>query len=181
MNNGHMNKHFTLTMKMAMVGVLCSAIFSACRKDSNKVDNTTPTSSTLTTDEDSLKYLMYRIMQVTYVDGGRNKQTDLPTYLWYSQVPQLDPSSSNYATAEDLLNTIKTYSKNASGTVLDRYSFLDRTGSLSTSLQNGMSETFNKISATGNYGMEVSYASDNTRSYLYIVYADKNSPAGKKG
>jgi C-terminal processing protease CtpA/Prc len=181
MNNEHMNKHFTLTMKMAMVGVLCSAIFSACRKDSNKVDNTTPTSSTVTTDEDSLKFLMYRIMQVTYVDGGRNKTTDLPTYLWYNQVPQLDPSSSNYATAEDLLNTMKTYSKNASGTALDRYSFLDRTGSLSSSLQNGMSETFNKISATGNYGMEVSYASDNTRSYLYIVYADKNSPAGKKG
>ncbi|TWV99766.1 hypothetical protein FEF09_15050 [Chitinophaga pinensis] len=30
--------------------------------------------------------------------------------------------------------------------------------------------------------MEVSYASDaNGKSYLYILYADKNSPAGKKG
>lgn len=176
-----MNKHFTLVMKMAVVSVLCSAIFSACRKDSNKVDNTTPTSSSVVSDEDSLKYLMYRIMQVTYVDGGRNKTTDLPTYFWYNQVPQLDPSSSNYATADDLLNTMKTYSKNSSGTVLDRYSFLDRTGSLSSSLQNGLSETFNKISATGNYGMEVSYASDGTNSFLYIVYADKNSPAGQKG
>jgi len=176
-----MNRHFTLAMKMVVVGVLCSAVFSACRKDSNKVDNTTPTSSTVVSDEDSLKYLMYRIMQVTYVDGGRNKTTDLPTYFWYNQVPQLDPSSSTYATADDLLNTMKTYSKNSSGTVLDRYSFLDRTGSLSSSLQNGLSETFNKISATGNYGMEVSYASDGTKSYLYIVYADKNSPAGQKG
>lgn len=176
-----MNKHFTLVMKMAVVSVLCSAIFSACRKDSNKVDNTTPTSSSVVSDEDSLKYLMYRIMQVTYVDGGRNKTTDLPTYFWYNQVPQLDPSNSNYATADDLLNTMKAYSTNSSGTVLDRYSFLDRTGSLSSSLQNGLSETFNKISATGNYGMEVSYASDGTNSFLYIVYADKNSPAGQKG
>ncbi|SDG81048.1 S41 family peptidase [Chitinophaga filiformis] len=177
-----MNKHFTLAMKMVVAGVVFSAVFSACRKkDSTKVDNTTPTSSTVVTDEDSLKYLMYRIMQVTYVDGGRNKTTDLPTYFWYTQVPQLDPSSSTYATADDLLSTMKTYSKNSAGTVLDRYSFLDRTGSLSSSLQNGLSETFNKVSATGNYGMEVSYASDGSKSYLYIVYADKNSPAGQKG
>jgi carboxyl-terminal processing protease len=176
-----MNKHFTLAMKVAIVGVLASAMLSACRKnDAGKVDNTTPTSSSVVTDEDSLKYLMYRIMQVTYVQGGRNKTTNLPTYLWYDQVPQLDPSSSNYASAEELLENIKSYSI-SNGQVLDRYSFLDRTGSLSASLEDGVSETFNKVSATGNYGMEVSYASEGNKTYLYIVYADKNSPAGKKG
>lgn len=166
---------------MVVVSMLCSAVFSACRKSDTKADNTTPTSSTVVSDEDSLKYLMYRIMQVTYVDEGRNTRTNLPTYFWYDQVPQLDPSASVYATAEDLLNAMKIYSKGSSGTVLDRYSFLDRTGSLSNSLQNGLSETFNKTSTTGNYGMEVSYASSGNKSYLYIVYADKNSPAGQKG
>ncbi|SFN52549.1 Peptidase family S41 [Chitinophaga sp. YR627] len=176
-----MNKHFTLAMKMAIVGVLGSAMLSACHKNDAKVDNSTPTSSSVVSDEDSLKYLMYRIMQVTYVDGGRNKTTNLPTYLWYNQVPQLDPSASIYATADDLLATMKTYSV-SNGQALDRYSFLDRTGSLSSSLQDGLSETFNKVSATGTYGMEVSYASDaNGKTYLYILYADKNSPAGQKG
>lgn len=177
-----MNKHFTLAMKMAIVGVLATAMFGACRKDNGgKADNTTTTSSPVVSDEDSLKYLMYRIMQVTYVDGGRNKNSDLPTYYWYNQVPVLDPSSANYATAENLLDAMKAYSKGSDGTALDRYSFLDRTGNLSSSLQDGLSETFNKVSATGNYGMEVSYASDGSKYYLYIVYADKNSPAGKQG
>jgi hypothetical protein len=176
-----MSKNVTLVMKVAIVGILCSAVFSACRKDSNKVDNTTPTASSVVSDEDSLKYLMYRIMQVTYVSGGRNKTTDLPTYLWYNQVPQLDPSSSTYAKAEDLLGAMMAYPKGSNGESVDRYSFLDRTGSLSSSLQDGLSETFNKVSATGNYGMEVSYASEGANSYLYIVYADKNSPAGQKG
>lgn len=176
-----MNKYFTLAVKVAIITVLSSAMLIACRKnDASKADNSTPTASSVVSDEDSLKYLMYRIMQVTYINGGRNKTTDLPTYLWYNQVPQLDPSSSNYASADNLLETMKSYSV-SNGQVLDRYSFLDRTGSLSSSLQDGLSETFNKVSATGNYGMEVSYASDGTKSYLYIVYADKNSPAGQKG
>lgn len=176
-----MNKHFTFAIKVAIIGTLCSSVFSACRKDSKKSDNSTTTSSTLTTDEDSLKYLMYRTMQVTYVDGGRNKTTDLPTYYWYDQVPVLDPSSSTYSTADDLLETMKSYATGSGTSVLDRYSFLDREGSLSTSLQDGVSEFGNKISATGNYGLEVSYASDGSKTYLYILYADKNSPAGVKG
>lgn len=176
-----MNKQFTFVVKVAVIGALCSSVFSACKKDSKKADNTTTTSNTLTSDEDSLKYLMYRTMQVTYVDGGRDKTTDLPTYYWYNQVPVLDPSSSTYSTADDLLETMKGYSTGTGSTVLDRYSFLDRDSSLSSSLQDGVSEFGGKISATGNFGMEVSYASDGSKTYLYILYADKNSPAGVQG
>ncbi|MBW8684450.1 S41 family peptidase [Chitinophaga rhizophila] len=176
-----MIRHFTIAAKVALVGIFCSVLLYACRKnDAGKIDNTTPTSSSVVSDEDSLKYLMYRIMQVTYINGGRNKTTDLPTYLWYNQVPQLDPSSNSYTSAEDLLQAIKGYAV-TNGELMDRYSFLDRTGDLSNSLQDGLSETFNKVSATGNFGMEVSYASDGNQSFLYIVYADKNSPAGKQG
>jgi C-terminal processing protease CtpA/Prc len=179
-----MNKSFTsVTLRVALVSVFCSSIFVACRKDSKSGDNTggnVPT-TTAVTDEDSLKYLMYHTMQVSYVDGGRSTTTSLPTYYWYSQVPVLDPVSSTYATADALLEVMKTYSKGTGSTALDRYSFLDRTGSLSSALQDGVSEVNRKVSATGTYGMEVSYASDGTKSYLYILYADKNSPAGLQG
>ncbi|SFE77293.1 Peptidase family S41 [Chitinophaga sp. CF118] len=179
-----MNRSFTsVALRVALVSAFCSSMFVACRKDtkSSQDNNGTGTTTTAVTDEDSLKYLMYRTMQVTYVDGGRNTTTTLPTYYWYSNVPTLDPVSSTYVTAEDLLTVMKTYSKGTGSTALDRYSFLDRTGDLSTALQDGVSEVNPKVSATGSYGMEVSYASDGTKTYLYILYADKNSPAGLQG
>jgi len=96
---------------MLMVSLLCSIIFFSCRKDSTAPknddnNNTGGGTASSTTDEDSLKYLMYRIMQVTYADGGRNASNGLPTYYWYNQVPGLDPFSTNYSTAEQLLSTI---------------------------------------------------------------------------
>src|SRR4051812_28999947 len=180
-----MNKSYTsVTLRVVLISAFCSSVFVACRKDSKSGtdgNGSTTTTSTAVTDEDSLKYLMYHTMQVSYVDGGRSTNTSLPTYYWYSQVPVLDPANSTYATADDLLEVMKTYSKGSGSTALDRYSFLDRTGSLSSALQDGVSEVNKKISATGTLGMEVSYASDGTKTYLYILYADKNSPAGLQG
>lgn len=180
-----MNRSFTsVAFRVVLISTFCSSVFVACRKDSKSGTDTTGgtgTTTTAVTDEDSLKYLMYHTMQVSYVDGGRSTTTSLPTYYWYSQVSTLDPVSSTYATADALLEVMKTYSKGTGTTALDRYSFLDRTGSLSSALQDGVSEVNKKISATGSLGMEVSYASDGTKTYLYILYADKNSPAGLQG
>jgi C-terminal processing protease CtpA/Prc len=181
-----MNKSFTsVAFRAALVSAFCSSMFMACRKDNKSGDNSggnTGITTTAVTDEDSLKYLMYHTMQVSYVDGGRSTNTSLPTYYWYSQVPVLDPVSSTYATADALLEVMKTYSKGSGSTALDRYSFLDRTGSLSSALQDGVSEVNRKVSATGTYGIEVSYAADaDNNTYLQILYADKNSPAGLKG
>lgn len=182
-----MSKYFTSTIpRVALVSVVCISLFMACRKESKLTpqepapDSTA--SSTARSDEDSLKYMMYRIMQVTYVNNGRNTTTTLPTYFWYSQVPSLDPFSSDYGTADVLLEAMKAYPKNAGNGMLDRYSFLDRTGSLSNKLQNGVSETNFKGSANGDFGMEVSFALDaDSKSHLFILYADKNSAAGKQG
>ena len=60
-------------------------------------------------DADSLKYLMYNYMQVTFIDGGRDTSYDLPTYYWYKSVPKLNPLSSEYDSAEVLLNKIPAY------------------------------------------------------------------------
>jgi carboxyl-terminal processing protease len=181
-----MNRSFTsVTLSIALFGAL---VFVACRKDNNSGNTTPPptgdTTSVARTDEDSLKYLMYRIMQVTYEDGGRDTRSTLPTYYWYSNVPALNPLSSSYAKAEDLLEVMKGYAKGGTSASLDRYSFLDRTGSLSSALEDGVSEKINnpRLSATGTYGMEVTFAMDGSyKTHLEILYADKNSPAGLKG
>lgn len=180
-----MNKHFTL----ALLCVLTGGLFTACHKDGKDRgdgnSNSTGGGTTAVTDEDSLKYLMYHTMQVSYVDGGRSTNTNLPTYYWYSQVPQLDPVSSAYSTADTLLEVMKRYSTGpGSSTPLDRYSFLDRTGDVSSQLQDGVSELGKKISGSGSLGLEVTYAyrdESETTTDLYVLYADKNSPAGKQG
>ncbi|WP_440133852.1 S41 family peptidase [Chitinophaga sancti] len=178
-----MNKRFTLAV--LITGTMCAGFFSACKKESKAGSTTTTTTGTATSDEDSLKYLMYNTMQVSYVDGGRSTTTSLPTYYWYSNVPTLNPLSSTYANADSLLERMKAYAVGSGSTVLDRYSFLDRTGSLSSSLQDGVSGSLKKVAATsGDYGMEVTYVyADATRTttYLYVLYVDKNSPAGQAG
>ncbi|MCK7556132.1 S41 family peptidase [Chitinophaga sedimenti] len=168
----------------AVIIIASGFLFTACKKDKSSGSekaNTSASSGTALSSEDSLKYLMYHTMQTTYVKGGRDKSTSLPTYYWYSQVPSIDPLSSSYANADVLLARMASYPKDASGNSLDRYSFLDRTGALSSALQDGISEFGQKISATGDYGMEVSYASDGTKTYLYVLYADKNAPAYTQG
>ncbi|UCJ05979.1 hypothetical protein KTO58_20145 [Chitinophaga pendula] len=154
---------------------LSAVIFTACKKDSKsdpQPGNPDPVNNTAKSDEDSLKYLMYRTMQVSYVSGGRSTTTDLPSYYWYTQVPAIDPFSATYAKAEDLLSAMI---NKVSPT--DRYSFLDRTGSLANKLQNGISQDA-APGEGGSYGMEVTYALDQSnKSHLMVLYTDKNGPA----
>jgi hypothetical protein len=160
-----------------MIFFSCSKKDKTAPQDNDNNNGGGPTSST--TDEDSLKYLMYRIMQVTYADGGRNASNGLPTYYWYNQVPGMDPFSTTYSTADNLLSTMISYPQ-LNGQKIDRYSFLDRTGSLANKLQNGVIEKTQDVS--GSFGMEVTYARDqNNNSHLLVLYADKNSPAGVQG
>jgi len=169
------------SIPVIMVSLLCSSIFISCKKDAQEDGNNNNNggNTTARTDEDSLKYLMYRIMQVTYADGGRNADKGLPTYYWYGQVPALDPFSSSYSTGEHLLSTMMTFPEE-NGTRLDRYSFLDRTGSLANKLQNGVVEKTS--GSTGSFGMEVTYAADQSgNTYLMVLYTDKHSPAGQRG
>lgn len=177
-----MRKHFFKPgLPLLLMSLLCSSAFFSCKKDSTAPSDgsNTGNNGTARTDEDSLKYLMYRIMQVTYASGGRDAAKGLPTYYWYNQVPATDPFSATYATAEDLLKNMISYPKQ-NGTALDRYSFLDRTGSLANKLENGIIEKTNGTS--GSLGLEVTYALDqNNKSHLIVMYADKNSPAGVQG
>lgn len=154
------------------------AATSACSKkdkgsNSNTGGNTTGTVNT----EDSLKYRMYRNMQVDFFDvnGGE----DAPGYFWYKSVPSLNPYSSSYAKADDLLSAMKGYAINpATNSAYDRYSFLDRDSTISTQLQDGQVETTQAV--TGDFGLEIAFAADPSGGvHTLVLYADKNSPAGK--
>lgn len=166
--------------------MLMSSVFFSCKKkDHTKPDTQNPPGDTTiltSVEEDSLKYLMYNIMQVSFVDGGRNSAYDLPTYYWYQQVPDFQPFSSQYATAEDLLSAMTSYPQ-WNGKKVDRYSFLDRTGNVANQIQNGVIDgVFSGLGSKGDFGMEVSFAKDSRGHIaLQVLYADKNSPAGLKG
>ena len=152
--------------------ILASSV-SSCKKNKGDSTPTTPTTPKALSDADSLKYLMYRIMEVSFVDNGRDSTYDLPSYYWYNQVPKLDPLSSAYDSADVLLAKIKTYPINPNtGKLFDKYSFLDH-GQVAGEIQQGVG---------GDLGMQVTYAKDNTgKTFLYVLFADKNSPAGQVG
>lgn len=161
-----MNKLFFKKLSFVILIALSASVsFTSCKKN----NDVTPI---VNSDEDSLKYLMYNIMQKSLVDGGRDVTYDLPTYYWYSSVPKLDPFSSTYKTANDLLDNMQNYAINPqTGKPFDKYSFLDN-GKVSDEIQGGVA---------GDFGMEVSYASDGTNYMLFVLFADKNSPAGLQG
>ena len=165
-------KHLFVFLFIGITG----SIISSCKKDhSNGNTNPPPVDSTnlQLSNADSLKYLMYNTMQVSYIDGGRDTTFDLPSYYWYNSVPKIDPLSTSYDSADILLAKMKTYAINpTTGKPYDKYSFLDH-GQVAGEIQQGVA---------GDLGMEVSYARDNQgHFYLYVLFADKNSPAGKAG
>lgn len=164
-------KNLGIFLAFAFVGSMIS-----CKKDHSN-PTPTPGDSTIapltSNDADSLKYLMYNTMQMSFIDGGRDTSFDLPTYYWYESIPRLNPFSSMYDSADGLLNRMKTYAINTStGRPYDKYSFLDR-GEVAGEIQQGVA---------GDLGMQVTYARDKDGNIsLYVLYADKNSPAGKAG
>lgn len=161
------------SVRFLSVLVLLAAIsFSACKKDKSG-DPEPPDPPTALSDADSLKYLMYHIMQISFLEGGRDMDYNLPTYYWYKAVPELDPLSDTYEDAQDLLNYMKTFAINpASGKAFDKYSFLDD-GQVADEIQQGVA---------GDKGLDVTYAYDaDDNIVLVVLYAGKNSPAGQAG
>lgn len=169
-------KKVTLKHLCIFLAIACMGSMVSCKKDhTNPTPNPVDSTGTLSSnDADSLKYLMYNIMQRTIFDGGRDTSFDLPSYYWYNSVPKLNPLSSLYDSAGVLLNKMKTYAINPStGKPYDKYSFLDQ-GAVAGEIQQGVA---------GDIGMQVAYAGDGTpqNTALFVLFADKNSSAGKAG
>lgn len=146
-------------------------IFSCKKKPGTGDDDPNPPQGKELSDSDSLKYLMYQVMQKTIIDDGRDKTTNYPLYYWYDKVPALNPLSSEYKDAETLLERMKSYTKDSKGKDLDRFSFLDD------------GTVVGEIGGTaGDIGMQATYVRLSDKDILPVVlFTDKNSPAGQAG
>lgn len=148
-----MNKIFHLK---AIIAFCLSVVFLySCRKDTPIGPVDKPERGTSM--EDLLKDSVY---SETYY-----------LYLWQDQLPaygSMNPRE--FKTAEDLLENLKTYSKDHTGKQLDmNYSFLDRSGAVKESFEGGMS---------GSFGFDVRYNNDED---LYVKQVFSTSPAGQAG
>lgn len=91
-------------------------------------------------------------------------------YLWQDQLPAWNSfKPDQYKTAEEVLEALKGYAKDPNGKLFDRFSFLDRTGQVNASIQEGLS---------GSFGFDVRYNND-VDLYIKLVYP--GSPADKAG
>ena len=91
-------------------------------------------------------------------------------YLWQDQLPALGAfKPSIYKTAEEVLTALKSYAKDSNGKSLDRFSFLDRTGAVNESIQEGLS---------GSFGFDVRYNNEND---LFVKQVYPGSPADVAG
>src|SRR5690606_3310426 len=71
-------------------------------------------------------------------------------YLWQDELPNQFPTR-NYNSADAVLEALKTYARNDKGDPYDRFSFLDRTGTVDAEVQQGLS---------GSFGFDVRYQND---------------------
>jgi len=111
------------------------------------------------TDEDLLKDSVY-----LYTYGFYLWQEDLPD--WFADVRG---NTRRFNSADAVLESLKTYARDNSGAPLDRFSFLDRWGTVNAEIQQGLA---------GSFGLDVRYNNDTD---LYVKKVDVGSPADKAG
>lgn len=91
------------------------------------------------------------------------------TYLWYSEVADLDPTSYNIATYFSLL---KTTAVTDSGVAKDQFHFAENTAEYQQQSQSGVSS---------GYGIEWSVVSTSAPRSFTVAYTEPNSPAALAG
>ena len=111
------------------------------------------------TNEDLLKDSVYH-----YTYGFYLWQADLPD--WFGDVRN---HTRQYNSADAVLETLKGYARDGAGNPYDRFSFLDRWGTVNAEIQEGYA---------GSFGFDVRYNNDTD---LYVKKVDIGSPAYQQG
>lgn len=151
--------------------LLFSMLLPSCQKESPKILLEKPERGI--TKEDLLKDSVYYYTDYFYL--WQDQLPSLGSFNFFTDewigVPWTDqlPRGSNYKTAEEVLEALKSYAKDPNGKILDRFSFLDRTGAVNESIQEGLS---------GSFGFDVRY---NNETDLFVKLVYPNSPADKAG
>lgn len=147
--------------------VLLGVALSACEKtDHNVVMPERPQVGVDSNDLDqSYDYVRYS------AEGRLRDSVYLYTYYFYLWQDQLPTSylTHQHRRAEEVLDAMKGYARDGQGRLLDRFSFLDREGTIRAELQHGL---------LGSFGFDVRYY---TETDLYIKKVDLGSPAYQAG
>src|SRR5690606_32924698 len=94
-------------------------------------------------------------------------------YLWQDDLPDwsgdVRSHTRPYNSADAVLEALKGYARDDEGNPYDRFSFLDRWGTVNTEIQQGYA---------GSFGLDVRYNNDTD---LYVKKVDIGSPADREG
>jgi len=145
------------TLRILVAALLMGSITSACNRETVTPQLDRPTRAD--TDEDLLKDSVY-----SYTYGFYLWQEDLPD--WFAD---LRGNTKRYNSADAVLEALKGYARDEEGKPIDRFSFLDRWGTVNAEIQQGLA---------GSFGFDVRYETDTD---LYVKKVDINSPAYDKG
>lgn len=139
-----------------LIGMLTFSVLS-CTEDTVMPELKRP--ELADTDEDLLKDSVY-----VYTYGFYLWQEDLPD--WFADVRG---NTRRFNSADAVLASLKTYARDADGEALDRFSFIDRWGTVNAEIQQGLA---------GSFGLEFRYNNDTD---LYVKKVDVGSPADRAG
>lgn len=94
-------------------------------------------------------------------------------YLWQADLPDwfgdVRGHTRQYNSADAVLEALKGYARDESGDPYDRFSFLDRWGTVNAEIQQGVA---------GSFGLDIRYHSETD---LYVKKVDVGSPAYQRG
>ncbi len=146
------------SLKLLTVVLLLGGILFGCDRETSVMPQLErPTRAD--TDEDLLKDSVYIYTYLLYL-----WQDDLPD--WFDNVRN---NTKRYNSADAVLETLKGYARDTDGNAYDRFSFLDRTGTVNAEIQQGLA---------GSFGLDVRYQ---TEDDLYVKKVDPGSPAYNGG
>ncbi len=94
------------------------------------------------------------------------------TYLWYSELPDIDPASSQYPTAVDYFDVLKTSATTASGAPKDRFHFSRNTAEYQQQINSG---------ASAGYGVRWRIIQSAPPRDIRVAYVEAGSPAETAG
>ena len=132
-------------------------VAGGCREDSVMPQLERPEQED--SDEDLLKDSVYYYTYQFYL-----WQHDLPD--WFADIRG---NTRRFNSADAVLESLKTYARDPKGDAIDRYSFLDRWGTVNAEIQQGLA---------GSFGFDVRFQNDTD---LYIKKVDQGSPADQAG
>lgn len=146
-----------LTLQRLVGTLLLVGVVGACDRDSVIPQLERP--ARRETEEDRLKDSVY-----VHTHGLYLWQDDLPD--WFGNIRA---HTRRYNSADAVLEELKSYARDASGRPYDRFSFLDRWGTVQAEVMEGL---------WGSFGFDVRYENDTA---LYVKMVDLNSPAYRRG